>query len=148
MSTRTEHDVTETPLLGDDVATSDPTMGHPTEPTETAVFDGIRGTRDALSVRRVFGEPYTADGLTVIPVARIAGGAGGGGGEGTGPGEQQGHGFGTGFGLGARPVGVYEIRDDHLKWRPTIDVDRLARGRQILVGIGAVCVTLVLLRHR
>ena len=41
---------------------------------EIAVLDDIRGTRDALSVRRVFGDPYTADGVTIIPVARIAGG--------------------------------------------------------------------------
>ncbi len=124
------------------------TTTHPTDATEMAVFDDMGGTRDALSVRRVFGDPYTADGVTIIPVARIAGGGGGGGGGGTGPGDEQGHGFGTGFGLGARPVGVYEIRNGHLKWRPAIDVDRLARGGQILAGIIAACITLVVLRHR
>ena len=34
-------------------------------------------TADAISVRRVFGEPYEKDGLTVIPVASVAGGGGG-----------------------------------------------------------------------
>jgi uncharacterized spore protein YtfJ len=29
----------------------------------------------------VFGEPYEKDGVTIIPAARIRGGAGGGGGE-------------------------------------------------------------------
>jgi len=120
---------------------------HDMDPTEMAVLGDIRGTRDALSVRRVVGDPCTVDGVTIIPVARIAGGAGGGGGEGTGPGEQGGHGFGTGFTLGARPLGVYEIRDGTLRWRPTIDLDRLARGGQILAGIAAVCVTLVVLRR-
>lgn len=114
---------------------------------EIAVLDDIRGTRDALSVRRVFGDPLTADGVTIIPVARIAGGAGGGGGEGTGPEDQGGHGFGTGFGLGARPVGVFQIRNGNLIWKPTVDVDRLARGAQVLAGITSVCVTLVLLRR-
>ncbi len=96
----------------------------------------------------MFGDPITADGVTIIPVARVAGGAGGGGGEGTGPDDEGGRGFGTGFGLGARPVGVYEIRDGALKWKPTIDVDRLAHGAQVLAGIISVCVSLVILRRR
>ena len=86
------------------------TTTHPPD-TEMAVLDDLRSTRDLLSVRRVFGDPYTVDGATIIPVARVAGGGGGGGGEGTGPDESGGHGFGTGFGLGARPVGVYRISD-------------------------------------
>jgi uncharacterized spore protein YtfJ len=118
------------------------------EHTEIAVLDDIRGTREALSVSRVFGDPYTADGVTIIPVARIAGGGGGGGGEGTGPDDQGGRGFGTGFGLGARPVGIYEIRDGKVSWKPAIDADRLARGAQVLAAITSVCVTLVLLRRR
>lgn len=119
-----------------------------TEHAEIAVLDDIRGTRDALSVGRVFGDPFTVDGVTIIPVARVAGGGGGGGGEGTGPDDQGGHGFGSGFGLGARPVGVYKIRDGQLTWKPTIDVDRIARGTQVLAGIATVCVTLVRLRRR
>lgn len=124
------------------------TTTHTTAQPETAVLDDIRGARDAFSVRRVFGDPYTADGVTIIPVARIAGGAGGGGGEGTGPGDEGGHGFGTGFGFGARPVGVYEIRGGELEWRPAIDVDRLARGCQILAAIATAGAILILLRRR
>jgi len=119
-----------------------------TDHAEQAVLADIRGTRDALTVRRIFGDPYTADGVTVIPVARVAGGAGGGGGEGTGPGDEGGRGFGTGFALGTRPVGVYEIRDGHLSWKPAIDADRLIRGCQILAAIATACATLVLLRRR
>ncbi len=125
-----------------------PMSANTTDQAEIAIFDDIRGTRDALSVRRVFGDPITADGVTIIPVARVAGGAGGGGGEGTGPDDEGGRGFGTGFGLGARPVGVYEIRDGTLTWKPTIDVDRLAHGAQVLAGIISVCVSLVVLRRR
>ncbi|MCP5030128.1 MAG: sporulation protein [Actinomycetia bacterium] len=110
-----------------------------------AVFENIRGTRDALSVRRVFGDPYELEGVTIIPVARVAGGAGGGGGEGTGD-DESGSGFGGGFGLGAYPVGVYEVRDGHVEWKPTVDVGRLAKGGQVLAGIMAVCLTLVFLR--
>ena len=32
------------------------------------VMENIRGTYDALNVRRVFGDPYQVDGVTVIPV--------------------------------------------------------------------------------
>ena len=105
--------------------------------------------RDALSVRRVFGDPYTVDGTTIIPAARIAGGGGGGGGEGTGPDDEGGHGFGTGFALRARPVGAYQIVDGEITWKPAIDADRLARGAQFLAGLTVACVTLVVLRkHR
>ena len=34
--------------------------------------------RDALTVKRVFGEPYEKDGLTIIPAARVQGAVGGG----------------------------------------------------------------------
>jgi uncharacterized spore protein YtfJ len=37
---------------------------------------------DAVTVKRVFGEPYERDGVTVIPAAVVLGGGGGGGGEG------------------------------------------------------------------
>jgi uncharacterized spore protein YtfJ len=115
---------------------------------ESAVLDNLRGTRAAMTVRGVFGEPYELDGVTVIPVARISGGAGGGGGEGTGPDEEGGKGFGTGFGFGAQPVGVYEVRDGAVEWRPAVDVGKLAKGGQVLAGIITVCLTLVLLRRR
>lgn len=124
------------------------TTTNATDRPELAVLDDIKGTRDALSVKRVFGDPYTANGVTIIPVARIAGGAGGGGGEGTGPQREGGHGFGTGFGIGARPLGVYEIRDATVRWKPIVDVDQIAKGSQVLAGIAAICVALVLLRRR
>ena len=40
----------------------------------------IKGLQDALSVRRVVGDPIERDGVTVIPVAAVRGGWGGGGG--------------------------------------------------------------------
>jgi uncharacterized spore protein YtfJ len=120
----------------------------PFEQSGTAVLDSIKGARDAISVRRVFGDAYELDGVTLIPVARVAGGGGGGGGEGQGKDAETGSGFGTGFGLQARPVGVYEVHDGTVEWKPTIDVSFLVRGGQVLAGIVAVCVTLVLLRRR
>ena len=57
------------------------------------VQEVIAQARDAITVKRVFGEPYEKNGVTVIPAARVQGGAGGGGGEGP---EGQGKGSGTG----------------------------------------------------
>lgn len=65
------------------------------------------GAQDALTARRVFGEPIHAEGATIIPVAVVRGGGGGGDRQ-----TQQ----GVGFGLQARPAGVYVVRngeDDH-----------------------------------
>ena len=127
--------------------TTDPTTTDPTTTASAAtILDSIAGTRDALSVRRVFGDPYEIDGVTIIPVARIAGGAGGGGGDGTG-GQETGSGFGTGFGVKAQPVGVYRVHDGEVEWKPIVDVARLAHGGQVLAGIVAVCLTLVALRR-
>jgi len=111
------------------------------------VFENVRGVRDTLSARRVFGDPYEVDGCTVIPVAKVMGGAGGGGGEGNKEGES-GTGFGTGFGLQARPVGVYQVRDGEVVWKPAIDVTRLAQGGQMLTAIVVVCVTLMAVARR
>jgi len=109
------------------------------------VLGSIKGTRDSLSVRRSYGDPFELDGVTVIPVARVAGGAGGGGGEGGDSEGASGGGFGTGFGINVNPVGVYEVRGDRVEWKPNVDVNRLLRGSQVLAGIIAVCVTLVVL---
>ena len=129
-------------------------MDDTTETTSTltgeaaaAIARQLDRTRDLLTVGNVFSEPYELDGVTIIAVARISGGAGGGGGEGTDE-EQSGGGFGTGFGLQAKPVGVYRIRDGEVDWRPTVDVNQVIRGSQILAGVALLCATLLMLRRR
>ncbi len=86
---------------------------------------------DAMHARRVFGEPYQKNGVTIIPVATVRGGWGGGGGQG----ENQEAGWGGGGGLTARPIGAFVINADVVTWRPAVDVDRM-----ILVGqiVGAI----------
>jgi uncharacterized spore protein YtfJ len=81
--------------------------------------------RDALTVKRVFGEPIERNGVTVIPVATIAGGAGGGSGESGGE-------SGGGFGLRATPAGVYVIKDGNVAWQPAVNVNRAILGGQIV----------------
>jgi uncharacterized spore protein YtfJ len=63
------------------------------------VEEVIKEARDAMTVRRVYGEPYDRDGSTIIPAAAVRGGAGGGSGEGTGPQGEGGKEGGSGFGL-------------------------------------------------
>ncbi len=119
----------------------------PKKPMADGVFDAVRSARDALPVTRVFGEAYELDGVQVIPVARVGGGAGGGGGEGMEGEDKAGGGFGTGFGIGAKPLGVYEVRGGEVCWKPAVDVNRLLQGGQVLAGIIAVCVVLIAWRR-
>lgn len=100
--------------------------------SEVDLKEIVYGARDALTVQRVYGEPFTENGVTVIPVAKVRGGAGGG----TGEGEAKGTGGGTGFGLSARPVGAYVIKDGQVEWEPALDLNRIIIGGQILAVAG------------
>ena len=93
------------------------------------VQDVIAHARETLTVKRVFGEPYEKNGVTVIPVAKVQGGAGGGGGEGP---EGQGKGSGSGFALIARPAGAFVVKGDDVQWRPAVDVNRIVLGAQVV----------------
>jgi uncharacterized spore protein YtfJ len=104
----------------------------------------IEETKDALTVRRVFGEPYVKNGVTLIPAARVQGGAGGGSGEGPGG---EGRGGGAGFGLSAKPAGAYVINGDEVSWRPAVDVNRVILGAQ-LVTLVALLVARSIVRSR
>jgi uncharacterized spore protein YtfJ len=92
----------------------------------------IDQVKDVVTGRRVFGEPYEKNGVTVIPTARVRGGGGGGGesegGDGTG-------GSGGGFGLDARPVGAFVIKGEDVSWLPAIDVNRIILGAQLVAII-------------
>lgn len=102
-----------------------------------SLLESLSTAREALTVKRVFAEPYEKDGLTVIAVATVAAGAGGG--SGTDPRGQQGE--GGGFGARGRPVGVYVIKDGEVSWRPVIDPHR------ILAVVGAITVAYLLRRR-
>jgi uncharacterized spore protein YtfJ len=108
------------------------------------VQDVIAQARDALTVKRVFGEPYEKDGVTIIPAARVQGGAGGGGAEDV---QGQSRGSGSGFGMTARPVGAFIIRGGELSWRPAVDVNRILLGAQV-VAIVALLTARTILKTR
>jgi uncharacterized spore protein YtfJ len=88
------------------------------------VDEMIRGTQDALSVKRVYGDPIERDGLIVIPAAKVSGGGGGGG--------DAENNAGGGFGIRARPVGAYVIRDGKVSWEPALDLNRIILGGQVV----------------
>jgi uncharacterized spore protein YtfJ len=106
---------------------------------EDMKLDELMSTaRDSITVKRVFGEPYEKDGVTIIAAAAVTGGAGGGGGH-----DKQGQeGEGGGFGMSARPAGVYVIKDGSVRWRPAVDVNRL------LATVGAVAIAYLITRAR
>lgn len=86
----------------------------------------LSGARDAMSVKKVFGETVEQDGATVIPVAKVGGGGGGGG-------DAEGNG-GGGFGLAAKPAGVYVITDGEVKWKPAVDPNQIVLGWQLVTA--------------
>jgi len=88
----------------------------------------LQSAQDAMTVRRVFGEPIQAEGVTILPVAVVGGGGGGGG---------RGQDGGVGYGMGVRPAGVYVIRNGRATWRPAVNVNLIVAGGQ-LVAIAAL----------
>lgn len=107
------------------------------------VQDVLSQARDAITVRRVFGEPYEKDGVTVIAAASVRGG--GGGGESPADGST---GSGGGFGMSARPVGMYVIRGDKVMWEPAMDLTRIAIGGQILGAIALLTIRSIVRSRR
>ena len=107
--------------------------------TPTDVMKTVEQAKDAMTVKRVFGDPFEKDGVTVIPAARVQGGAGGGGGEGRGS--------GTGFGLNARPAGAFVIKGDEVEWRPAVDINKVIAGGQ-LVAFAALLLARTIVKAR
>ncbi len=110
--------------------------------------DVMDRTRDALTVKRVFGEPYERNGVTVIPAAAIRGGAGGGKGEGGPEGGASGSGSGGGFGLAAKPAGVFVMEGGSVRWQPAVDVNRIVLGGQVVAIFFLLVIRSLLRRWR
>ena len=108
------------------------------------VLETIEQAKEAMTVRRVFGDPYEKNGVTMIPAARVQGGAGGGTGEGPG-GEGSGH--GGGFGVNAKPAGAFVIKDNDVQWRPAIDVNKVILGAQV-IAVAALLLARAVIKAR
>ena len=105
------------------------------------VSEILSRVRDVAGVGQVFGERYARDGMLVVPVARVQGGAGGGNGTSNEP-QKGGSGWGGGFGLETRPLGVYVIRGTQVAWQPALDVS------QIILRSEAVAIVALLVLRR
>ena len=81
----------------------------------------------------VYGQPYeTADGVTVVPVARVRGR----------------HGVADAdLRLTARPVGVFVIKDGEATWTPAVDSTRIALVGALTGLIAATLGTLAMVRR-
>ena len=95
----------------------------------------LEGAKDVITAKRVIGEPYEKNGVTLIPV--VAAGGGGGGGGGTGP---DGQGTGGGLGLSVKPLGAFVIKGDDVRWLPAIDVTRVIIGGQLLSVVALLAI--------
>lgn len=111
----------------------------------TKIEEMITGARDALTVQRVYGEPYKSNGVTFIPAVALRGGGGGGEGEG---GESQPAGSGGGFGMAARPVGAYQIRGDEVSWVPAADTTKVIVVSEIVLIVGLLVIRSILKARR
>jgi uncharacterized spore protein YtfJ len=105
------------------------------------VQDVMAQVRDTLTVKRVFGEPFEKDGVTIIPAAQVQGGAGGGSGEDP---QGQGKGSGSGYALTARPVGAFIVRNGGLTWQPAVDVNRIVLGGQVVAVVALLTVRAII----
>lgn len=95
-------------------------------------LESLSQAREAITVRRVYGDPYQEEGVTVIPAANVMGGGGGGS-------DQQGNG-GAGFGMRARPAGAWVIKDGDVRWRPAINADRMIFMGQLIAIVALLTI--------
>jgi uncharacterized spore protein YtfJ len=102
-----------------------------------AILQSLKESILAANVKSVYGEPITAQGKTVIPVAKIMYGYGGGGGTG-GVGDTKARGEGGGGGGAARaiPVGVIEISNQQTQFVPITSRKKLAGAVAAGIALG------------
>jgi uncharacterized spore protein YtfJ len=91
----------------------------------------IERCSDHLGVRRVFGEPVERDGVTIVPVAVVMGGAG----CGPAPADAEGCRDSGGFGMCARGIGVYTIHEGKVRFVPALDPTVLSLTTLALVSV-------------
>lgn len=87
------------------------------------VMDAVNEARSAMRASEVFGTPFEKNGVTIIPAAKIVGGAGGGGDQ------HEPQAGGMGFGVVSQPAGAFVIKGSEVSWQPALDLNRV-----ILVG--------------
>jgi hypothetical protein len=105
----------------------------------------LRDALDTISTdgrtTNVYSQPYeTADGATIIMVARVRGRVRPAKVESTdGPGDE--------IALRAKPVGVFVIRGDDVKWEAAVDATRIALVGAVTGLVAAGLATLAMVRR-
>nr|HID13185.1 hypothetical protein [Anaerolineae bacterium] len=101
------------------------------------LLDSLADLRKKANVNACFGEPVTAEGRTVIPVAEVGYGFGLGVGHGPVVEEEalkETGGGGGGGGVRARPLAVVEVTPEGTWVKPVIDEQKVALAGVLLVG--------------
>jgi len=112
-----------------------------TDMNVTETLETLAERLQTTGVRTIFGDPISAEGRTIIPVARVAYGFGGGGGSGKRPGQSanvNGEGAGGGGGVRAVPAGVVEITADQTRFVAFADWRPLAAATAIGFALGVL----------
>lgn len=92
--------------------------------------------QSAATVKTVYGDPITAEGKTIIPVARVRYGFGGGSGSRGGNGSQEGGGGGGG-GVEVTPIGILEVTPGETRFISFEDRRRMIRAALIAFLVSA-----------
>ncbi len=111
---------------------------------ETDMMEMLTQLREGVAVRAAIGEPVSQDGLTVIPVAKVRGAGGGGGGTGPGAAGEEPGGMGAGMAVTSKPVGVFVLSRGKVGWRPSLDINRMVLGGQIVAVVGLLVLRSIL----
>lgn len=96
------------------------------------LFDTIQEARETAHWQAAFGEPQSAEGATIIPVARTTYGFGLGFGSGSsepeaeGAAPVEGEGGGGGGGAMAKPLGVIVVTAETVSFQETLDSGKIA----------------------
>jgi uncharacterized spore protein YtfJ len=88
----------------------------------------FKSSQENINASRVFGEPFHVDGAVILPVAVVGGGGG--------VGSRADHQGGMGLGFGARPAGIYVIKNGEATWRPALNVNLIIAGGQLVALAG------------
>jgi uncharacterized spore protein YtfJ len=94
----------------------------------------LRSLVNQAGAKAVYADPISAEGRTVVPVARVRFGFGGGSGKKT----QEGEGGGGGGGFVAKPVGFLEISAEGTRFVKIADSWDVALAVGIGVSLGLV----------
>lgn len=108
----------------------------PENQSMSEVFKSIvEPLQSSASVKSVFGDAVSAQGKTIIPVARIGYGFGGGSGK-RGRQDAPDEGGGGGGGIVAMPIGVFEITESETRFISLHENRKVLKGALIGFCVG------------